>query len=631
LYSKNTPEQRQEFTTMDNTDTPNTTTIPLGVTANGNTIMLYHTLVGNEKFFQADTSTDGFSFNSHTDKSKIVDEKRRNVNPQKTLDFRFATIGGKHILTYKYRKEKFTSTYVATSKDMIRWQRIGRASAIKETGIIVSDYDYKGSSVMYVGEGSIQIAFSNDLLSWTVENKPVLSPKKDFFGEWPVKVAHVSVTEDGILLLYYVLKGEHHIAIGAALFDKKDPKKLLSNYTDPIWEAPNDWENKHAYPVGIATVHGTYVSYWISEHDGLFAISHPLFTDLGKYHRDVPAFLLSKHKDNPIIKPIEDHYWESRAVFNPGAIEDKGRVHMVYRAIGDQDVSVLGYASSPDGTNFDERLDEPIYIPTEPFECSSPFSKGAAYSPFASGGGCYGGCEDPRLTKMGDKVYMTYVAYDGWSPPRVALTSISLDDFIAHRWHWQKPVLISKPGQVNKNACVLPEKINGKYAIFHRVFPDILIDYVDDMNFDGKTRWLTTQDIISPRRNYWDSRKVGVGATPIKTDDGWLLIYQAVGDHDSSRYKMGAMLLDHDNPAKVLHRSIKPILEPNEWYENEGYKAGVAYPCGAVILNEKLHVYYGGADSVTCVATAPIDEFLDHLKTTEEATITPASGRPVFH
>jgi predicted GH43/DUF377 family glycosyl hydrolase len=616
---------------MENDKNPQNSTIPLGVIANSDGVTLYHTLSGNEKFFQADQSKDGFSFTSYSNKSKIVDEKRRNVNPQKTLDFRFAHIGGKHVLLFKYRKEKFASTYVATSKDLLRWQRIGRVSAVKETGSIVDDYQYKESSVMYTGEQSIRVAYSNDLLSWNVENTPVLTPQKDFFGEWPIKVAHVAVTGEGILLLYYLLKGDHHVAIQAALFDKKDPKKLLKSYSEPVWEAPPDWEKKQAYPVGIVVVDNTYVSYWISPSDGLFAISHPLFKQLAEFEHGAPAYLLEKLKDNPIIKPVSDHYWESRAAFNPGALYEEGRVHMVYRAIGDQDVSVLGYASSADGTNFDQRLNEPIYTPKEPFECSSPFSKGTAYSPYASGGGCYGGCEDPRLTKIGNKVYMTYVAYDGWGPPRVALTSISLDDFIHHTWHWEKPVLISRPGQVNKNACLLSEKIDGKYVIFHRIFPDILIDYVDDLAFDGKTRWLTGKDKIPPRSGYWDSRKVGVGAPPIKTDDGWLLIYQAVGDWDASRYKMGAMLLDKKNPAKVLHRSIKPILEPTEWYENEGYKAGVAYPCGAVIMNKKLHVYYGGADMVTCVATAPIDEFLDHLKTTEEANVTPVSGRPVFH
>ncbi len=606
-------------------------TTPLGVIADKNGVFLYHTLNENSKFYQADHSLDGFSFSSHTDKAKIVDEKRRNVNPHKTQDFRIAHVGNTYVLLYKYRKEKYCSSYIATSKDLIRWQRIGRAGGVSETGVIVSDYQYNNSSVMYVGEQSIHVAYASDLTTWNMKEEAVLTPQKDFFGVWPVKVAHVEVTHDGILLLYYVIKDGHHVALNAALFDKQNPEKLLVSYPEPIWEAPADWRNKEAYPVGVITFHGLYITYWLSDKDGLFALTHPGFNKLGEYKRGAPAFLLKKIKDNPIIKPIADHFWESRAVFNPGALYEEGRVHMVYRAIGDQDVSVLGYASSADGTNFDERLDKPIYTPTESFECNTPFSQNASYSPYASGGGCYGGCEDPRLTKIGKTVYMTYVAYDGWSPPRVALTSIDLNDFLSHRWNWKKPVLISKPNQVNKNACLLPEKIDGKFVIFHRIFPNILVDYVDDLDFDGKTRWLTGQEKITPRPHYWDSRKVGVGAPPIKTDDGWLLIYQAVGDQDPSRYKMGAMLLDLKNPSKVLHRSVKPILEPTEWYENEGYKAGVAYPCGSVIMNDKLNVYYGGADMVTCAATAPIHEFLEHLKTSEEASLTPSGGRPVLH
>lgn len=608
-------------------------TIPLGVISNNNKVFLYHTLPGNERFFQADESHDGFTFTSHTDKAKIVDEKRRNVNPHKSQDFRITKTGDKFFMLYKYRKEKLTSTYGAMSKDLVRWQRIGRLSNISETGVIVGDYQYNGQYVMYVGEHAVSVATSGDLKDWNVDENPLLTSQKDFFGEWPIHVAHVTVTHDGILLLYYVIKGDYKVAIQAALFDKNDPRKLIKSYNQPIWESPEDWSTKRAYPVGVAQVQNLYVSYWISEKDGLFAISHPMFAGLGDFRSDKPAFLLNKLKDNPIIKPIVDHFWESRATFNPGAIRAEGRVHMIYRAIGDQDVSVLGYASSKDGVNFDERLTDPAYIPTQPFECSSPFSQQtASYSPYASGGGCYGGCEDPRLTKIDDTVYMTYVAYDGWSPPRVALTSIAYDDFINHRWDWKKPVLISRPGQVNKNACLLPEKINGKYVLFHRIFPHILVDYLDDLDFDGETKWLTGQAKISPRRGYWDSRKVGVGAPPIKTDDGWLLIYQAVGDQDASRYKMGAMLLDLKDPAKVLHRSVKPILEPTEWYENEGYKAGVAYPCGSVIMDNTLHVYYGGADMVTCAATAPMDEFMDHLKTQKETRLSSSkSGQPVFH
>jgi len=97
-----------------------------------------------------------------------------------------------------------------------------------------------------------------------------------------------------------------------------------------------------------------------------------------------------------------------------------------------------------------------------------------------------GGCEDPRLTRIDKQVYMTYVAYNGYSQPRVALSSFMFDDFINKKWNWKKPVLISPPNIVDKNACILPEKINDKYVIFHRVFPNILIDFVDDLDLTGK-------------------------------------------------------------------------------------------------------------------------------------------------
>jgi beta-1,2-mannobiose phosphorylase / 1,2-beta-oligomannan phosphorylase len=226
-----------------------------------------------------------------------------------------------------------------------------------------------------------------------------------------------------------------------------------------------------------------------------------------------------------------------------------------------------------------------------------------------------GGCEDPRLTRIGDTVYITYVAYNGRTQPRIALSSIAYEDFLNKHWDWKKPVLISAPDIVDKNACLLPEKINGKYVIFHRVFPNILIDFVDDLDFDGKTRWLTGQYEIPVRSlsSDWDSRKVGCGPPPLKTKDGWLLIYQAVGACGEYRYKIGAMLLDLKDPTRVLARSHSPILEPDAWYENEGLKTGVVYPCGAAIINGRLFVYYGGADMVTCVASAKLNGFLSEL------------------
>ena len=328
-----------------------------------------------------------------------------------------------------------------------------------------------------------------------------------------------------------------------------------------------------------------------------------------------PRWTVERFEGNPILEPKPEHWWESKAVFNPGALYEAGRVHLVYRAIGDTDTSVLGYASSPDGLHFDERLEEPIYVPREPFEGASsvspqPVSYGSSY---ISGGGGMGGCEDPRLTRIEDRVFMTYVAFDGYSPPRVALSSISFDDFLAKNRRWRKPVLISPPGVINKNACILPEKVNGKYVIFHRVFPDILIDFLDDLDFDGKTKWLKGEFKIRTRAKYWDSRKVAAGPPPIKTKKGWLLIYHAVGEQAPDRYKIGAMLLDSKDPTQVRARSPEPIMEPQAWYEVEGLKSNVVYPCGAVVIGERLFIYYGGADRVACVASVSLEGLLEQL------------------
>ena len=146
-----------------------------------------------------------------------------------------------------------------------------------------------------------------------------------------------------------------------------------------------------------------------------------------------------------------------------------------------------------------------------------------------------------------------------------------------------------------------------------------MIDFVDDLDFNGTTRWLKGEFKIQPRVACWDSQKVGAGAPPIKTKDGWLLIYQGVGESDPGRYKIGAMLLDLKDPVKVLARLEKPILEPQAAYENEGWKTGVIYPCGAVVIRDRLLVYYGGADKVTCVASAKLDELLGRLVGVREA------------
>jgi len=319
---------------------------------------------------------------------------------------------------------------------------------------------------------------------------------------------------------------------------------------------------------------------------------------------------------NPILRPTTNG-WESCATFNPAAIYEAGRVHIIYRAIGDTNMSVLGYASSKDGVTIDERADEPVFVLEDIRGEEPPTTRGRLV--YSSGGGWYGGCEDPRITKIDDRFYVPFVHFDGENHPRLAMTSAKTSDFLKGNWNWTKPVFISPPGVINKNAAILPEKINDKYVIFHRIFPSILIDFVDDLDFDGKTKWLKGEFSINPREGMWDSRKVGVGPTPIKTKDGWLVIYHGVGDEcPHYKYKMGAMLLDIDDPTEVLYRAKEPVLEPEE------DDCNIIYPCGAVVIKDTLFVYYGSRDLTVKVATANLNKFLDAVKDTEKARVTPS-------
>ncbi|MCF7899449.1 hypothetical protein K9L05_02240, partial [Candidatus Babeliales bacterium] len=306
--------------------------------------------------------------------------------------------------------------------------------------------------------------------------------------------------------------------------------------------------------------------------------------------------VLQRFINNPVIKPKNENFWESQATFNAGAIFLDNKVHLLYRAIGADGISVLGYASSTDGKNINERLDCPVYSPRNLYEIKQKCSQDITIR-FMSGGG-YGGCEDPRLTKIDDKIYMTYTAFNGCNPPAVALTYIKEKDFLEKRWNWKIPKIISNPTQVHKNWVIFPEKINGKYAILHSISPDILIEFLDDLEFENRTRIESFHNFGS-RENGWDNMVRGAGPSPIKTEDGWLIIYHAMSGSDPSKYKIGALLLDYNDPFKISHRLSYPILEPSARYENEGCKPGIIYSCGAVVINDQLFVYYGGADTVT--------------------------------
>lgn len=306
---------------------------------------------------------------------------------------------------------------------------------------------------------------------------------------------------------------------------------------------------------------------------------------------------LKRFEGNPIIKPIPEHTWESKATFNPAAIYEGGKVHIVYRAMSKESTSVLGYASSSDGFHIDERLEKPVYVPRKHFEKRDEPG--------------YFGCEDPRITKLGDRFYMCYTGFNAKNPPGVALTSIKVEDFLNKNWNWEEPRLISLSGIADKNACVLEEKIYDRYVVFHRIQHQIWIDFVDDLDFRSERRLMGTE-LMKVRHDKWDSEKIGIGAPPIKTKDGWLLVYHGLSK-SSKKYRLGVVLLDLKHPSHVIARLDYPVLEPEAEYEKQGLRSNVVFACGAVIIKRQLFVYYGGADQVVCVATASVDEILQEV------------------
>lgn len=492
---------------------------------------------------------------------------------------------------------------------------VGSIPSPKDKTVIVSDFKFNKQYVSYYGSRDINLAYSTDLYTWDSSLQPLITDAR------PLEVGGVYQTDQGLLLLYFkkeVDRGNTYRFAYLALFDKQSPETLLWRTNSPIWSQKDVWPDTTAKHIGTLYKDNRLISYWYVRDQIIYAINFAgFFIDPRSITVLSKPKTLHKHKDNPIIKPRSKNDWEAFNTFNPAALYADNKVHILYRAQGFDYVSKVGYATSRDGIRIDERSDTPIYSPSAHFENNTTDS---ARHDFMSGGS-YGGCEDPRVTQIGNRVYMTYVAFDGWSPPRLALTSIHIKDFLSQRWHWTKPVLISPPGIIDKSGCLLPEKIHGKYVFFHRVFPNILIDFVDDLNFDGTSKWLKGQYQIKIRQNMWDSRKIGAGAPPLKTESGWLLIYYGVDDRDASKYHIGAMLLDLQDPTKVLHRTNQPIIRPTEEYENNGFKPGVAYPCGAVIVKDTLLVYYGGADSVVCVATARLQTFLKELQEKETASL----------
>ncbi|HEY4477012.1 MAG TPA: hypothetical protein VJB56_00090 [Candidatus Paceibacterota bacterium] len=399
--------------------------------------------------------------------------------------------------------------------------------------------------------------------------------------------------------------GNKLFGVEAVLLDFENPMNIIGRTDAPLLVPREEYEKygevpNIIFPSGALLEKGKVHIYY-GAADTTCAVASVNLKDLisvmlPQEQRHSPFV---RYEKNPIISPLRKHSWESRATFNPSAIYEKGKTHILYRAMSDDNTSSIGYASSKDGLQIVERSPKPVFSPTADFE-QKRVPNG------------FSGCEDPRLTKIGGKIYMCYTAYNGTQPPRIALTSISSADFIRKRWHWKKPIIISPPNIDDKDACIFPEKVKGKYLIFHRLSNTIDYALVNDLEFK-KGRWLEEHNWISPRPGMWDGEKVGAAAAPIRTKYGWVMFYHGVSQEDK-KYRVGALLLSLKNPLQVIARSYFPLFEPEAEYEKVGQFSNVVFPCGAVMRRDTIYLYYGGGDSVVGVATIKLPDLIRELR-----------------
>ncbi len=414
-------------------------------------------------------------------------------------------------------------------------------------------------------------------------------------------------TDKGWLLVYsYIQKyfrgNERTFGIEALLLDPKDPKKILGRTHGPILVPEESYEQygiagRIVFPSGALLEKKNRLDIYYGAADTVCAKASVLLDDLLAAMTDTSRrSFFTRSAQNPILSPNPTNAWESRATFNPGVLQTGKTINLLYRAMSEVNTSVFGLATTEDGETITERLPDPIYVPRADFEMKKGSQTGNS------------GCEDPRIVKIGDTLYLTYTAYDGVHPPAVALSTISEKDFVARRFaRWSQPILISPKDTDDKDLCIFPKKIGGKHVIFHRINHQICADLVDDLSFKDH-RINRCIEVMRPREGMWDSEKIGIAGPPIETKLGWLLFYHGISSDKA--YRLGVALLDKNDPTRVLARAVDPILEPLEQYEREGQIPRVVFSCGQAVQKDTIFLYYAGADEVIGVATGSLSKLL---------------------
>lgn len=299
--------------------------------------------------------------------------------------------------------------------------------------------------------------------------------------------------------------------------------------------------------------------------------------------------LFCRSKQNPLLTASKLPIYVN-SVLNPGVVEINGEVLLLVRVDTKRGISQIRVARSVNGVD-NWRIDPQPLL--EPRLANYPYEEW--------------GCEDPRVTQIApDEWLIAYVAYSRYGP---AVAFASTNDFQS----------VNRLGIVlaptNKDAALFPRKFNGQWYMLHRPVTGGQ-EHIWYASADGNLSHWGEPGVLMPQNGgpWWDGLRIGVGAPPILTDQGWLLIYHGVkelGNHPI--YRLGLALLDKDDPRKVLARTSDWVFAPEADYEQNGFVPGVVFTCGAICRGEDVWMYYGAADTVIGLATANMSELLSFV------------------
>jgi predicted GH43/DUF377 family glycosyl hydrolase len=299
--------------------------------------------------------------------------------------------------------------------------------------------------------------------------------------------------------------------------------------------------------------------------------------------------VLRRHAGGPILRGSDFPAGARiQRVFNSGVIKHAGRYLMACRVEDRALRNRFWIAESADGVQFVPRP-APVVLPQDDPEFAE-YTSGMYY--------------DARITRLGESFYLMHAAH---SRHGCRLSLVETRDFETFRWLG----FVSETD--NRNGVLFPEKIGGLFARFDRPntggnFGDIWISYSPDLVFWGKSRCVLKNADVR-----WAWTKIGPGAVPIRTSEGWLNIFHGVRTQCAQHYVygLGVALHDLEDPARVVAVCKEAILEPEEDYELVGQTPSVVFTAGAVVEDDgEVKVYYGGADTVQCVAFTSVDKLL---------------------